>query len=132
MYSCKICKFATIVIRANGACIINSSHSLCYLNWWIYFSVQVINEHLFQCEKCSVHLPYTDLFVKASRSILSYKIGNNIFEVMIKNIFYKSCIYIKLILYMISYDTVTRICDTAIENDIVQIISGCIVFEINS
>ena len=51
---------------------------------------------------------------------------------MIKNVFYKSYIYIKLIVYMISYDTVTRICDTAIEIDIVQIIAGCIVFEINS
>ena len=79
-----------------------------------------------------MHLPYTDLFVKASRSILWYKIGNNIFEIMIKNVFYKSDIYIKLIFYMISYDTVTKICDTAIDNDIVQIISGCIVFEINS
>ena len=51
---------------------------------------------------------------------------------MIKNVFYKSYIYIKLIFYMISYDTVTKICDTAIDNDILQIISGCIVFEINS
>ena len=72
------------------------------------------------------------LILKASRSILWYKIGNNIFEVMIKNVFYKSYIYIKLIFYIIRYDTMTRICDTAIENDIVQIISGCIVFEINS
>ena len=79
---------------------------------------------------CTLHtltylLKHQDLFY-------NIKIGNNIFEIMIKNVFYKSDIYIKLIFYMISYDTVTKICDTAIDNDIVQIISGCIVFEINS
>ena len=39
---------------------------------------------------------------------------------------------INILHHYISYDTATRIYDAAIENDIVQIISGCIVFEINS